>query len=268
MQREDEIWKCLESLIENSPVTVKKEIIKLLDFENNPDKLKYLLDLYDDDNWEIRSLAIEKLSSLKNLDLIDTNNKVKLLFIGLSDKNEKVKSNTRIFFKNYLNFLGIITNKNEKPEENKDSMAIDENVNDLTFRTNKVKLEDEDMSQEDEFKVQTADEKIDQATSPLRLKRKRSIKLSPAILFEKLNFLHYYFNPKYSFVFQLVTDALIDNSSYESIIEVFEGIINHLMTSSNTQTIVNLESGKKRALSHYDESSNSLVYEVIFLQSK
>ena len=219
--------------------------------------------MYDDDNWEIRSIVIEKLSTLSNLDLIDTNNKVRILFIGLSDKNEKVKSNAKKFFKNYLNFIGIMTEKNEKNYEIQDNIPIDENINDVTFRTNKFKIENEE---EDLFKVkvQTIDEKIDDATSPLRKNTKTKINCSPALLFEKLNFIIYYFNPKFSFVFQLVTDALIECSSYNSLVELYEYIINHILTSSNS---VKIESKQTNFNNYETQISHSLLYEILFLQS-
>jgi hypothetical protein len=256
-------------MIENSPVSIKKEIIKLLDFENNSSKLKYLLDMYDDDNWEIRNLVIEKLSFLTNFDLIDTNNKMRILFIGLSDKNDKVKQNSKRFFKNYLNFLGISTDKKEHSKDNDDEMLIDENdkIMDVTFRTENVKLFNENHEDSEKKQAQTVDEKIRDATSPLKIKRKQKMKLSPAILFDKLNFINYYFNPKLSYVFQLVTDALIECSSYESLIELYERIIYHLLASSNTLSF-------EQHLSHlnnheeYDESNYSLLYEILFLQSK
>ena len=267
LQRENDIWKCLEGLIENSPTPVKKEILKLLDLEDNNEKLKYLLDMYDDDNAEIRSLVFEKLSSIKNFDLIDTNNKVRMLFIGLSDKTEKVKINAKKFFRNYLNFLGIFTDKAEivKEDEGKDKMAVDvENVMDVSFCDNKIKIK------EDEDNLRTVDEKIKFSTSPLRLKAdKNNMKFSPAILFDKLNFINYYFNPKYSYVFQLVTDALIECSSYESLIELYEGIMNHLLTSSNSIPIIKIESRRKIIQNKNLENNNfSLFYEILFLQSK
>lgn len=217
--------------------------------------------MYDDDNWEIRSLVIEKLSNLTNFNLIDSHNKVRLLFIGLSDKNEKVKQNAKRFFKNYLNFLGIITDKKDI-DKNKDNMAIDENLQEVSFRNNNDKFFDENSKKE----FQTVDEIIDKATSPLRLKKKENIKLSPALLFENLNFINYYFNPKFSYVFQLVTDALIECSTYESLVELYEGIINHLMSSSNTFSIIKFQS-RRKTIEPFDNSNYSLLYEMIFLQS-
>jgi hypothetical protein len=224
--------------------------------------------MYDDDNWEIRSLVIDKLSSLKNFDLIDTGHKIRILFIGLSDKNEKVKSSAKRFFKHYLNFLGIITDKNQPLEENKDSMVIDENLNDVTFRSNKIKLDedDEESSPYLKEKGQTVDEKIDNALSPLKLKKRQKIQLSPAILFDKLNFINYYFNPKYSYVFQLVTEALIESSSLDSLTELFEGIVNHIMTASNTVLMIKSENTRK-SIEPFEGSNYSLLYEILFLQS-
>lgn len=267
LQKDDDIWKCLEELIESSPVAIKKEIIKLLDFENNSSKLKYLLDMYDDDNWEIRNLVIEKLSSLSNFDLIDTNNKIRILFIGLSDKNDKVKQNTKKFFKNYLNFLGIITDKKEFSKDNNDDMAIDEKVEDVTFKTENVKLSDENDEDNENNKIQTVDEKIRIATSPLKFNKKAKIKLSPAILFDKLNFINYYFNPKLSYVFQLVTDALIECSSYDSLIDLYEQIIYHLLSTSNTLSFEQHQSFLNNH-SEMKETNYCMLYELLFLQSK
>ena len=222
--------------------------------------------MYDDNNPEIRILVYEKLSSIKNFDLIDTNNKVRMLFIGLSDKNDIVKVNAKKFFRNYLNFLGIITNKG-KEDEGDEKMAVDgENVMDVTFRNNNSRAGDN--SEDDDYKIKTVDEKIKYSTSPFRVKEIKNMKYSPAILFEKLNFINYYFNPKYSYVFQLVTDALLECSSYESLIVLFEGIINHLLTSSNSIPIVKVKSKRKIIDTYNDNNNFSLFYEILFLQSK
>jgi len=180
--------------------------------------------MYDDDNWEIRNLVIEKLSFLTNFDLIDSNNKIRILFIGLSDKNDKVKQNSKRFFKNYLNFLGIITDKKDYTNDNNDDMLIDENdkIMDVTFRTENVKLFNQNHEDSEKKQAQTVDEKIIDATSP---------------------------------------------SSYESLIELYERIIYHLLSSSNT---LSFEQHQTHLNTHaeYDESNNSLLYEILFLQSK
>ena len=86
--KENEIWERLEILINGPNKSIKKEIIRLFEL-NSEDILKYLVKMYDDDSTEIRIFAYEKLSKCKKFYTVDSRNKVKIFYIGLSDSNSQ-----------------------------------------------------------------------------------------------------------------------------------------------------------------------------------
>ena len=88
--KENEIWERLEILINGPNKSIKKEIIRLFEL-NNEDILKYLVKMYDDDSTEIRIFAYEKLSKCKLFYTVDARNKVKIFYIGLSKSKEKIR---------------------------------------------------------------------------------------------------------------------------------------------------------------------------------
>ena len=113
--KENEIWERLEILINGPNKSIKKEIIRLFEL-NNEDILKYLVKMYDDDSTEIRIFAYEKLSKCKLFYTVDSRNKVKIFYIGLSDSNEKIREYAKRILKNYLVQLDILK---KAKEENK-----------------------------------------------------------------------------------------------------------------------------------------------------
>ena len=112
--KENEIWERLEILINGPNKSIKKEIIRLFEL-NNEDVLKYLVKMYDDDSTEIRIFAYEKLSRSRLFHTVDSRNKVKIFYILLRKKKKKIREFTKRILKFYLMHLEILKyNKSKK----------------------------------------------------------------------------------------------------------------------------------------------------------
>jgi hypothetical protein len=238
LQKEPEIWERLESLLNNSTQAVKKEILKLLEIDNQ-NILKYLLEMYDDDSAEIRHFVFEKLSEIKDFGLIDARTKVKLLYIGLSDSNLKVQNSAKKFLKNFLFSLGIYNTSNKDQEEpeikdevdQNDKMEVETPNAEEPQKTGKKGRKKKDTKEEEE--VETAQERILKATSPLKTAEKKKLKDSPSRVFDNLDIILYYNHAKYSYAFQLITEAIIEFTDHSNLVEFIQNIVDNMILISD-----------------------------------
>lgn len=217
MQKDSDIWDRLESILNGDNKSIKREIIRL--FENSNENItKYLLDMYDDDSQEIRLFAFEKLSKINNFHSIDPKTKVKLFFVGLSDTSPKVKVYAKKVLKNYLMFLGIIKSKPSKS----DRMDID------SEGTPSVEENDSERSSEkEEYITESAKAKLDRVTSPLKPLGKK-LTDSPSRILDELDVLSYYNHPKYSYVFTLITEAMLEIIDQVDIVSFCRDIVDNI----------------------------------------
>ena len=228
MQKDSDIWDRLESILNGDNKSIKREIIRL--FENSNENItKYLLDMYDDDSQEIRLFAFEKLSKINNFHSIDPKTKVKLFFVGLSDTSPKVKVYAKKVLKNYLMFLGIIKSKPSKSLQHTDRMDID---SEATPSVRKRLFEEEEndsekSSEKEEYITESAKAKLDRVTSPLKPSGKK-LTDSPSRILDELDVLSYYNHPKYSYVFTLITEAMLEIIDQVDIVSFCRDIIDNL----------------------------------------
>ena len=236
LQKDSDIWERLETLINGDNKNIKREIIKI--FENsNENVTKYLLEMFDDDSSEIRNFAFDKLAKIKNFDSISPKIKVKLFFIGLSDTSVKINQNTKKILKEYLNSLGILRLKrNEEKEEEK--MEIDE---ENIIET--LKEEKEEKSESNDLNI-TAKEKFSRATTPLKPIGKK-LKDSPSRIFDELDVISFYNHPKFSYVFPLIVEAMLEIIDKDDIIQFIKDIIDNLNNIINKTGEIKQFSEKK-----------------------
>jgi hypothetical protein len=236
-------------LLNTAGQVIKKEILKLLEIDNHT-ILKYLLEMYDDDSAEIRSFVFEKLCEIKNYRLIDPKAKVKLLFVGLSDSNQKVYNAARRFLKNILFSVGVYKKKNG------DKMDVDS-----------------EESKEDEVRrVESSRERIEKLTSPLRMKKKLAD--TPSRIFDELDVTHFYSHAKYSATFGLITDAIIELTDFENLTGYIANIVDNLIQSTGKLDLKQIASARKKEytpspigkLTYVDKYA--LFNDIFFLQSK
>jgi hypothetical protein len=214
LQKDENVWSRLEYLLYNSKQGIKMEILKLLIIDD-PKTLKYLIDLYDDESSEIRHFVFDKISEIKNFDLISSTEKLKLFYIGLSDNNQKVFDSAQKFLKKFISHLKII--KSDKV--NYSSLNYNNNNNmhfDASFENRK---------NEDSFNC-TLNEKIKLNSSPLKVKNK--LEESPIRLFDHLDAYKYYNHPKLSYAFCLITAQLVELIDNDDLIFYINDIIENL----------------------------------------
>ena len=176
--------------------------------------------MYDDDSTEIRIFAYEKLSKCKLFYTVDSRNKVKIFYIGLSDSNEKIREFTKKILKNYLFQLDILK-KNK--EENK--MDVEEGSKNDEANKNQEK-ENKNKNNEEEESINmntTAKEKIEKMNSPIQNIGKK-LKDSPSRIFDELDVSSYYNHPVYSYVYPLITQHMIELVDKDVIIEYCRNI--------------------------------------------
>ena len=218
--KESEIWERLEILINGPNKSIKKEIIRLFEL-NNEDILKYLLKMYDDDSTEIRIFAYEKLSKSKLFYTIEPRHKVRIFFIGLCDTNEKIKDYTKRILKHYLIYLDILKTNKIKDGDNK--MEVDDSNNSKNDE-GEYKKEKDDIEEEDSINVNsTAKEKFKKINSPIHNIGKK-LKDSPSRIFDVLDVSTYYNHPVYSYVYSLITEHMIELIDKDVIIEYCRNI--------------------------------------------
>ena len=229
--KESEIWERLEILINGPNKSIKKEIIRLFEL-NNEDILKYLVKMYDDDSTEIRIFAYEKLSKCKLFHTVDARNKVKIFYIGLSDSNEKIKEFTKRILKFYLMHLDILkSNKNK--DENK--MDVEEGSKNGENNNNQDKEKEKEnknneMDEESNNNLLTSKEKIEKMNSPIQNIGKK-LKDSPSRIFDELDVSSYYNHPVYSYVYPLITQHMIELIDKDVIIEYCRNIMYNLKST-------------------------------------
>jgi hypothetical protein len=249
LQQQKDIWERLELLLNTSSQVIKKEILKLLEIDNHT-ILKYLLEMYDDDSAEIRTFVFEKLCEIKNYKLIDPKTKVRLLFVGLSDGNQKVYNAARRFLKNVLCSLGVYKKKNG------DKMDVDS----------------EESKEEEVRRIESSREKIEKLTSPIRIKKKLAD--SPSRIFDELDVTHFYSHAKYSATFGLITDAIIELTDYENLTGYVANIIDNLIQSTGKLDLKQITSARKKEYSPSPIGKGTyidkyaLFNDIFFLQSK
>lgn len=267
LQKDNEVWEKLENLLNNSSQGIKKEILKLLEIDNH-NLLNYLIEMYDDESADIRHFVYEKLSEIKNFDMIDPKIKVKLLYVGLSDLNNKVQQSAKKFLKNYLYSLGIYKSKklSEKSEDVKMEVDIEEEVNTKEKEANKenakigkkkrgkkskIKEENSDSSEaeqdsdDDRDEYDTAHDKIIKSESPLKVNKKKLVD-APSRVLDKLDIVSYYNHPKYSCTFQLITEAIIEFTDHTTLSDFYKNIIDNMILVSNSQAEIKFLSSEKK----------------------
>ncbi len=210
LQKDENVWSRLEYLLYNSKQGIKMEILKLLIIED-PKTLKYLIDLYDDESSEIRHFVFDKISELKNFDLISSTEKLKLFYIGLSDNNQKVFDSALKLLKKFIAHLKIINIKSNKSNNNNNNMQFDASF--------------ENQKNEDNNNC-TLNEKIKINSSPLKIKNK--LQESPFGLFYHLDAYKYYNHPKLSYAFCLITAQLVELIDNDDLIIYISDIIANL----------------------------------------
>jgi hypothetical protein len=248
LQQESDVWEKLENLLNSSTQLIKKEILKLLEIDNE-NILNYLLEMYDDESIEIRFFVYDKLAELKNFNVISPASMVKLLFVGLSDNSPKVQSSAKKFLKNYLNFIGVFKN----PES--DQMLVDDDSNstskNITEAVNKLKL---DKDEEGEL---LASEKILKSNSPMKLLNKKKLSDSPSRVFDRLDIKNFYNHSKYSFTFQLITEAIIEFTDNPHILQYIKSIVENIISVTQSQTDKKLFSSDNKQINIFADSTNS-----------
>ena len=248
--KESEIWERLEILINGPNKSIKKEIIRLFEL-NNEDILKYLLKMYDDDSTEIRVFAYEKLSKSKLFYTIEPRHKVRIFFIGLCDTNEKIKDYTKRILKHYLIYLDILKTNKIKDGDNK--MEVDDSNNSKNDE-GEYKKEKDDIEEEDSINVNsTAKEKFKKINSPIHNIGKK-LKDSPSRIFDELDVSTYYNHPVYSYVYSLITEHMIELIDKDVIIEYCRNIMFNL---KSTVVDSNNELSKSTSLEKRRKSWNS-----------
>lgn len=265
LQKEEDIWERLEALLNNSTQVIKKEILKLLEIDNTK-ILSYLLEMYDDDAVEIRNFVYEKLSEIKNFELIDPATKVKLLYIGLSDNSAKVQASAKKFLKHYLYSLGVYKGKkNTNSNLNQDDkMLVDQEINTVTEVEQNLKKKFEKKLNLDNPEEESDDEpegnlnchdKIQKTTSPMKLnKGKRKLTDSPSRVFDKLDIMTFYNHPKFSFTFSLITESIIEFTDNSDLIGFLSNIVENMKSVSSSQPEMKfLSSEKKRGKKNMKE---------------
>ncbi len=299
LQREKEIWERLDHLLNTSTQIIKKEILKLLEIDNE-NFLKYLIEMYDDDSVEIRHFVFEKLSEMKNYEIIDAKTKVKLLYVGLSDNSQKIQTSAKKFLKNYMISLGIFKNSKTQKNEKEENMDVDGDIDDhrdskidnIKSRMKKVNLssrinkQDADEDEEDEELLETAKDKIEKITSPLRLGIKKKLNDSPSRVFDKLEVFLFYNDHKYSYTFQLITDAILEFTDKSNLKHFIKNILENMTSAINSNEhnygIISDKKYQKNNINMMDISGGStrservrrsndntaLFNDIFFLQSK
>ena len=222
--KENEIWERLEILINGPNKSIKKEIIRLFEL-NNEDILKYLVKMYDDDSTEIRIFAYEKLSKCKLFHTVDSRNKVKIFYIGLSDSNEKIREFTKRILKYYLMHLEIL-----KKSKDENKMDIEEGSKNGEENKDNKENKNNEMEEESVNINSTAKEKIEKMNSPIKNIGKK-LKDSPSRIFDELDVSSYYNHPVYSYVYPLITQHMIELIDKDVIIEYCRNIMFNLKST-------------------------------------
>ena len=226
--KENEIWERLEILINGPNKSIKKEIIRLFEL-NNEDVLKYLVKMYDDDSTEIRIFAYEKLSRSRLFHTVDSRNKVKIFYIGLSDSNEKIREFTKRILKFYLMHLEILKS-NKSKEENKMDVEEGSKNGDNNNNNQEKENKNKEMDEESINMNSTAKEKIEKINSPIQNIGKK-LKDSPSRIFDELDVASYYNHPVFSYVYPLITQHMIELIDKDVIIEYCRNIMYNLKST-------------------------------------
>jgi hypothetical protein len=251
LQKENDIWERLEALLNNSTQVIKKEILKLLEIDNTK-ILSYLLEMYDDDAVEIRNFVYEKLSEIKNFDLIDPATKVKLLYVGLSDNSPKVQTSTKKFLKHYLYSLGVYKGKKQTVDDDKMLVDQDNNNNTEVEHNLKKKFEkklnlDNPEDESDDEPEGTAHDKIQKITSPMKLlQNKKKLTDSPSRVFDKLDIMTFYNHPKFSYTFSLITESIIEFTDNNDLLGFLLNIVENMKSVSSSQPEMKFLSSEKK----------------------
>ena len=270
LQKDSDVWERLEMLLNGTNKTIKREIIKL--FENsNANITKYLLDMYDDESSEIRQFAFEKLCRVQNFHTIDSKVKVKIFFVGLGDTSPKIQEYGKKLLKNYMTFLGIIKAKSSKEKDN-DRMDIDDEDTKKKLFDEEEDNEDKNENSSQEDPHDTAQSKIQKATSPMKPKGKK-LTDSPSRIFDELDVISYYNHPKFSYVYTLITDAMMEIIDQEDIVNFCKDIIENFTSIINKIGEIKQFSTEKKRRSSFSSSGKekidkyALFNDIYFLQN-
>lgn len=265
LQKDPSIWDRLEFLLNNSHQNVKKEILKLLSI-NDPNTLKYLIDMYDDESPEIRHFVFDKISELEDFDLIKPADKLRLLYVGLSDTSQKVHDAAVRFLKKFTEHLKIIKSSNSisnsnnnnnkevnvnKEKRNENLMDIEDDFNAAESNNNKKEKPEEEEAAEN--KELTVHEKIIKASSPIKAKNK--LQDSPFRLFDHLDSKKFYNHPKLSYAFNLITAQLVELIDFDDLVDYVSSIVDNLaliscaegLSSGNYNNHVNNNNNNNKA---------------------
>ena len=223
LQKDEEIWNALESLLDTSSIQIKKEILKILEINSNI--LTYLLDMFDDENHDIRHFVYEKLAEINNFNLITPKQKMLLFYHGLSDQNSKVQVAAKNLLKNYLNYIGVYRLLETKdPKEKFAKMDIDEE--------NKPE------------RVESVHDKLHRVTSPFKLKKK--LLDSPSRVFDDLDIMNNLFHPKYSYAYHLIIEAILDMTDQSNINDLIVTITENIILIVAESSMIKMYSTEKR----------------------
>ena len=253
--KESEIWERLEILINGPNKSIKKEIIRLFEL-NNEDILKYLVKMYDDDSTEIRIFAYEKLAKSNLFYTIDSRNKVRIFYIGLCDSNEKIRESAKKILKFYLMHLGILKTIKSNKDDNK--MDVEDGEKKEGENVNEKENNNNNMDEESININSTAKEKIEKINSPIKNIGKK-LKDSPSRIFDELDVSTYYNHPVYSYVYPLITQHMIELIDRDVIIEYCRNIMFNLKSTvmNNMNDIGMTSSIEKRRKSWNNQFTSS-----------
>lgn len=235
LYKDSDIFTCLEDLLDGPSKIVKKEIIKLFE-KSNENITNYLLQMFDDQSKEIRIFAYEKLCKINDFHGIDSNKKVEIFYVGLSDPDKTIQDYTKKILKNYLSYLGIIKNKFESNDtaKSKDDSKMD--IDDNNININNISVNNSVINNNDSFDEHkdfgTAQSKISQLDTPMKPVAKK-LQSSPSRIFDELNVIKYYSNPTLSYVFVVITDAIINIIDREDITKFCKEIVDNICSIVN-----------------------------------
>jgi len=198
--------------------------------------------MYDDESPEIRHFVFDKISELEDFNLIKPADKLRLLYVGLSDTSQKVVDAAVRFLKKFTAHLEIIkssnsnNNNNIKQKRNENLMDIEED-----FQSEKAKKAENNINNivnnnnnnekgEAENVELTVHEKIIKASSPIKTKNK--LQDSPYRLFDHLDSNKFFNHPKLSYAFHLITAQLVELIDFDDLVDYVGSIVDNLVLSA------------------------------------
>jgi len=208
--------------------------------------------MYDDESPEIRHFVFDKISDLEDFNLIKPADKLRLLYVGLSDTSPKVVEAAVRFLKKFTVHLKIIkssnsSNNNNKQKKNENYMDIEAYNNTHSNKEHENNNHITEESEEAENKELTVHEKIIKASSPIKAKNK--LQDSPFRLFDHLDSKKFFNHPKLSYAFNLITAQLVELIDFDDLVDYVSSIVDNLVFSSNAEGGSNISNNNNKAFS-------------------